>query len=159
MRPRYTCISEHKHIIQNKMKNPNQMHSGRHVLPPKLLPSQHHTTLIYIHIQIQSIINYNCFWSITNSPSGGKVETKSKLMRQVGDAVDLTTFDYQSGRHQLGISSSASNQFQQRIGGPLRRPLTDQTVPLQLPSSPTPSPSSSVKQHQFEFRSTNIFEQ
>lgn len=135
------------------MHEPIQMHSKHHsYFPPNSFqsPFNHNT---------ESIINYNCFWSITNSPSGGKVETKSKLMRQVGDAVDLTTFDYQSGRHQLGISSSASNQFQQRIGGPLRRPLTDQTLPLQLPSSPTPSPSSSVKQHQFEFRSTNIFEQ
>lgn len=35
------------------------------------------------------------------SPSGGKVETKSKLMRQLGETIDLSSFDYQSGRHQM----------------------------------------------------------
>lgn len=34
------------------------------------------------------------------SPSGGKIETKSKLVRQLGETIDLSTFDYQSGRHQ-----------------------------------------------------------
>lgn len=50
------------------------------------------------------------------SPSGGKIETKSKLMRQLGDTIDLSTFDYQTGRHQMhempspsASSSSASS--------------------------------------------------
>lgn len=39
--------------------------------------------------------------SLLCSPSGGKVETKSKLMRQLGETIDLSSFDYQSGRHQM----------------------------------------------------------
>lgn len=35
------------------------------------------------------------------SPSGGKFETKSKLVRQLGETIDLSNFDYQSGRHQM----------------------------------------------------------
>lgn len=30
---------------------------------------------------------------------GSKVETKSKLIRQLGDTVDLSSFDFQSGRN------------------------------------------------------------
>lgn len=36
-----------------------------------------------------------------DSPNGGKIETKSKLMRQLGETIDLSTFDYQSGRHHM----------------------------------------------------------
>lgn len=87
-----------------------------------------------------------------NSPSGGKIETKSKLMRQIGDVVDLSTFDYQSGRHQLGPNT----QIYQRNS--IRHSISDQTsVPMLMQSSsPTPSSSSATatnKQHQFEFRS------
>lgn len=98
---------------------------------------------------------------IPNSPSGGKIETKSKLVRQIGDAVDLSTFDYQSGRHQMGATTIAPNTIQ-HIPSPyqrtnvntLRRTISDQTAASlhHMPSSPTPSPSSSAKQHQFEFR-------
>lgn len=47
---------------------------------------------------------------ISISPTGGKVETKSKLVRQLGDTVDLTAFDYQSGRQIMTQGQSCSMQ-------------------------------------------------
>lgn len=54
------------------------------------------------------IKTHNAMWHC-NSPSGGKVETKSKLVRQLGETIDLSTFDYQSGRHQMLNASQNSS--------------------------------------------------
>lgn len=87
-----------------------------------------------------------------HSPTGGKVETKSKLMRQVGDAVDLTKFDYQSGRHQMLTNSPQTTQFQRQT---MRRTLTESSPSSTLSSSspiPSSSSSSNSMKHQFDYR-------
>lgn len=109
----------------------------------------------------------NRYKNCKSSPTGGKIETKSKLIRQLGDTIDLSTFDYQSGRHQMlnlhtmpstSISGSGAALYQRSV---LRRSLTDSTGTASSPSpsavssssSPTPSVSSaSMKQHPFEYR-------
>lgn len=83
-------------------------------------------------------------------------------MRQLGDNIDLSAFDYQAGRHQMlnpNAAQSASAAHYQRAA--LRRTLTE---PSASGSSPSPSIASSsssssstpssvpVKQHPLELR-------
>lgn len=81
------------------------------------------------------------------SPSGGKVETKSKLVRQLGETIDLSSFDYQSGRHQMlhtnpNLSPSPS-PFQpsssiQTMVNPFQRPSIRRSIHESSMGPPSP---------------------
>lgn len=96
-------------------------------------------------------------------------------MRQLGDTIDLSTFDYQTGRHQMLHPNVLSTQMAMHGSGStsntlsaahyqrnaIRRPFIDPIGRVSSPSpsiassssSPTPSVSSaSTKQNPFDFR-------
>lgn len=56
---------------------------------------------LFIARHLIDVLHATAIFYCCCSPSGGKVETKSKLMRQLGETIDLSSFDYQSGRHQM----------------------------------------------------------
>lgn len=81
------------------------------------------------------------------SPSGGKVETKSKLMRQLGETIDLSSFDYQSGRHQMlnpnltpSLSSCQPSSSSHSMVNPFQRTSIRRSIhELMGPPSPVTS--------------------
>lgn len=76
-------------------------------------------------------------------------------MRQLGETIDLSTFDYQSGRHQMlnTNASHASGSNQTIVNSYQRRTLNDSLLSSASASS-SPTPTSSAKQPSslFEFR-------
>lgn len=96
------------------------------------------------------------------SPSGGKVETKSKLVRQLGETIDLSTFDYQSGRHQMlnanpilsPLSSQPSSSSQSMVNPfqrtSIRRPILESTM-----GPPSPVASGASRYSHFETEKKN----
>lgn len=82
-----------------------------------------------------------------SSPSGGKVETKSKLVRQLGETIDLSSFDYQSGRHQMlhsnpNLSPSPSpcqpSSSHQSMASPFQRPSIRRSIHETSMGPPSP---------------------
>lgn len=78
------------------------------------------------------------------SPSGGKIETKSKLVRQLGESIDLSTFDYQSGRHQMlyaNPNSSLSQCQPSSSSQTMVKPLQHTSIRRSIHESPMGPPS------------------
>lgn len=80
--------------------------------------------------------HFFCRFLSRNSPMGSKVDTKSKLIRQLGDTVDLSSFDYQTGR-------TIPNQLQQQPG--IRSNTTQRSIIEMLPSSVPPKHPLSIE--------------
>lgn len=72
-------------------------------------------------------------YNFRNSPLGSKVDTKSKLIRQLGDTVDLSSFDFQSGRH---IPNSQQSLLHQQPA--IRSTNMQRSIIEMLPSSVPP---------------------
>lgn len=92
-----------------------------------------------------------------NSPSGGKVETKSKLVRQLGETIDLSTFDYQSGRHQmlnanpnLSPSPYQPSSSSQSMVNPFQRPSIRRSIHESPMAPPSPVASGALRYKHFE---------
>lgn len=72
---------------------------------------------------------------------GSKVDTKSKLIRQLGDTVDLSAFDFQTGRNIPNPQQSLLHQQPVIRSTNMQRSITEM-----LPSAVPP-----IK-HPFEYR-------
>lgn len=76
------------------------------------------------------LIHTNVFSAHTGcSPTGSKVDSKSKLIRELGDAMDLSTFDFQSGRKVL---SAQPLTYQQRSAA-IKRTIDMSTISNKQP--------------------------
>lgn len=78
---------------------------------------------------------------------GSKVDTKSKLIRQLGDTVDLSSFDFQTGRN-LPNPTQQSLLHQQPV---IRSANMQRSIIEMLPSSVPP-----IK-HPFEYRCRHCY--
>lgn len=77
---------------------------------------------------------------------GSKVDTKSKLIRQLGDTVDLSSFDFQTGRNIPNPQQSLLHQQPAIRSANMQRSIIEM-----LPSSVPP-----IK-HPFEYRCLDCY--